>query len=91
MKATRSLILSRLSDIAPHKYGIHYSGETFVSWDTLKKIPEYTSRCSNLGLSWWSHDIGGYKNGVEDNLNIGENTPSCTYLKYNSLSSTPFL
>lgn len=62
----RPLILSRISDIAPHRYPIHYSGETLVSWDTLKQLPYFTSNSSNLGLSWWSHDIGGYKDGVED-------------------------
>ena len=66
MKNTRPLIMSRISDVAPHKYGILYSGETFVSWDTLKEIPQYSILGSNLGLSWWSHDIGGYKNGIED-------------------------
>ena len=66
MTNVRPLIMSRIADRAPHKYGIHYSGETFVSWDTLDKLPEINSRGSNLGLSWWSHDIGGYKNGIED-------------------------
>ena len=62
----RPLLLTRISDVAPHLYPVHYSGETFVSWDTLNKIPAYNSLGSNLGLSWWSHDIGGYKNGIED-------------------------
>lgn len=66
MKSSRPLLLSRISDVAPHKYGILYSGETFVSWDTLNKLPSYYTLGSNLGLSWWSHDIGGYKNGIED-------------------------
>ena len=66
MKTTRPLIMSRISDVAPHQYGILYSGETFVSWDTLNGIPQYNILGSNLGVSWWSHDIGGYKNGVED-------------------------
>ena len=65
-KTMRPTIMSRISDIAPHRYGINYSGETFVSWDTLSKLPAYNSMASNLGLSWISHDIGGYKNGVED-------------------------
>ena len=66
IKDNRGLILSRISDIAPHRYGILYSGESFVSWDTLAKLPYFTSLGSNLGLSWWSHDIGGYKKGIED-------------------------
>lgn len=66
MKSKRPFIMSRISDKAPHNYGILYSGESFVSWETLAKIPQYNILGSNLGLSWWSHDIGGYKNGVED-------------------------
>ena len=66
MTNVRPLIMSRLADRAPHRYGVHYSGETLVSWDTLDKLPEIYLRGSNLGLTWWSHDIGGYKNGIED-------------------------
>lgn len=66
MEGLRPLILSRANTIAPHKYPIHYSGETLVSWATLKTLPYFNSTSSNLGLSWWSHDIGGYKDGIED-------------------------
>ena len=65
-KKKRPAIMSRISDVAPHRYGINYSGETLVSWNTLSQIPYYNSMSSNIGLSWWSHDIGGYKNGIED-------------------------
>lgn len=65
-EALRPLILSKVSTYAPHKYPVHYSGETLVSWNTLKKLPVYNSTSSNIGLSWWSHDIGGYKEGIED-------------------------
>ena len=53
--------------VAPHRAGILYSGETIVSWDTLKYLPFYNSMAANKGVSWWSHDVGGYKDGVEDN------------------------
>ena len=66
MNTKRPLLMTRISDAAPHNYGILYSGETFVSWDTLNKLPEYNSKASNLGISYISHDIGGYKNGIED-------------------------
>jgi hypothetical protein len=62
----RGLLLSRISTVAPHRYPVHYSGETLVSWDTLKELPYFNSLGSNLGLSWWSHDIGGFKKGIED-------------------------
>ena len=52
--------------MAPHTAGILYSGETYVSWDTLKFLPFYNSMASNKGIAWWSHDVGGYKGGVED-------------------------
>ncbi|MBR1416200.1 MAG: DUF5110 domain-containing protein [Bacilli bacterium] len=66
MDTARPLLLSRINDVAPHNILVHYSGESTVGWDSLNKIPVYNSLGSNLGLSWWSHDIGGYKNGIED-------------------------
>ncbi len=62
----RGFILSRNGLIASHRYPCLYSGETIVSWKNLQLIPEFNSRSSNIGISWWSHDIGGYKNGIED-------------------------
>jgi len=62
----RGLILSRNGLISPHLLPIHNSGETIVDWRTLKMIPEFNSTSSNLGMSWWSHAIGGYKDGIED-------------------------
>ena len=65
-KNKRGIILSRNGLVAAHKYPILYSGETIVSWKNLNMIPEFNSKSSNIGISWWSHDIGGYKDGVED-------------------------
>ena len=62
----RGMILARNSRIAAHRYPVHYSGQTIVSWKTLSTLPYYNSTSSNIGLSWWSHDIGGYKDGIED-------------------------
>jgi alpha-glucosidase (family GH31 glycosyl hydrolase) len=62
----RGIILSRNGLVASHKLPIHYSGQTIVSWDTLKLLPFYNSTSSNVGVSWWSHDVGGYKDGIED-------------------------
>jgi alpha-glucosidase (family GH31 glycosyl hydrolase) len=64
--AKRSMLLSRNSLIGGHRYGVLYSGHTKVNWDTLKLLPSYNSASSNFGLSWWSHDIGGFHTGVED-------------------------
>lgn len=64
--AKRSMILSRNSVIGGHRYGVLYSGHTKVSWNTLKLLPWYNATSSNMGISWWSHDIGGFHTGVED-------------------------
>lgn len=66
-ESIRPLILSRNSKVAPHRYPICYSGRTIVSWDTLKNLPFYNSAAANSGISWWSHDIGGFYKGMEDN------------------------
>lgn len=63
----RPMILSRNGMVAPHRYPVLYSGKTIVGWDTLKMLPFYNSSAANLGVSWWSHDIGGYHKGIEDN------------------------
>ena len=62
----RNLVVSRNFGIAPHKYSILHSGNTRISWKTLAMLPEFNSSASNIGVSWWSHDIGGYSGGTED-------------------------
>lgn len=62
----RPLILSRNAKVAPHRYPICYSGRTISSWNTLRELPFYNSSAANAGISWWSHDIGGFYKGIED-------------------------
>ena len=66
VKDFRPLVLTRSPLVAPHNAGILYSGETIVSWQTLKYLPFYNCLAANKGVSWWSHDVGGYKDGIED-------------------------
>lgn len=63
----RPLIFGYNAGIAAHRYPILYSGKTTVSWDTLKLIPLHNANATNMGISFWSHDIGGYYKGIEDN------------------------
>ena len=63
----RSIVSSYNFTYAPHRYPILYSGKTNVSWDTLKKIPDFNARATNIGVSFWSHDVGGSSDGIEDN------------------------
>ena len=66
LKDCRDITLTRNPLLAAHKAGILYSGETIVSWDTLKYLPFFNSMAANKGITWWSHDVGGYKDGTED-------------------------
>ena len=63
----RPLLYGYNSCLAPHRYSILYSGKSVVSWDTLREIPLFNIHSSNNGVTWWSHDIGGYYKGTEDN------------------------
>ncbi len=62
----RNLVFSRNFGIAPHKYAVLYSGRTLISWKILALLPFYNATAANIGVSWWSHDIGGFDSGTED-------------------------
>lgn len=67
MTNKRPIISTRNSLLASHRYSILYAGKSNVSWDTLKKIPMFNAEATNMGVSFFSHDIGGTSGGVEDN------------------------
>ena len=64
--AKRGMILSRNSLKAAHRLPVHYAGESVVSWENFKSTPFFNLSASNIGACWWSHDIGGFKDGIED-------------------------
>jgi len=64
--ARRPFTFSRWSGLGSHRYPIGFSGDTVVTWDSLKFQPEFTALAANVGYGWWSHDIGGHYNGIED-------------------------
>lgn len=64
--SVRGFVMAPNHLIASHKDQILYSGHTKVSWETLASIPYFNSYAANKGLSFWSHDVGGFENGVED-------------------------
>ena len=66
MKNRRPILFSKNPGIASHRYQVLYSGQTTVDWQTLKFLPFFNSTAANVGISLWSHDIGGYKDGIED-------------------------
>ena len=62
----RGIILSRNANYAPHRYPILYSGHNIISFEVLKLLPLFNITASNIGVSYWSHDIGGSIGGIED-------------------------
>ncbi len=66
-KGREGLILSRYSGVGAHRYPVGFSGDTIVTWKTLEFLPYFTATASNVGYTWWSHDIGGHMGGEKDN------------------------
>ena len=62
----RGMILARNSLRAAHKFPVLYAGESKVSWENFMSTPFFDLSASNIGACWWSHDIGGYDEGIED-------------------------
>lgn len=60
------VILSRYAGPGSHRYPIGFSGDTFITWASLRFQPYFTSTASNIGYTWWSHDIGGHYGGSRD-------------------------
>ncbi len=67
LKEREGIILSRYSGVGAHRYPVGFSGDTFVTWKTLEFLPYFTATASNVGYTWWSHDIGGHMGGEKDN------------------------
>ena len=62
----RPMFFSRYSGPGSQRYPVGFSGDTIVTWDSLKFQPYFTATASNIGYSWWSHDIGGHMKGYRD-------------------------
>ncbi|KAK1832554.1 glycoside hydrolase [Podospora conica] len=61
------MTFSRYAGPGSHRYPVGFSGDTVISWATLKFQPEFTATASNIGYGWWSHDIGGHFAGIHSN------------------------
>ncbi|MBQ8658603.1 MAG: alpha-xylosidase [Clostridia bacterium] len=59
----KPLILSRYGGVGSHRYPVGFSGDTLITWKTLAYLPYFTATASNIGYSWWSHDIGAHMLG----------------------------
>ncbi|OMH36797.1 glycoside hydrolase family 31 protein [Tersicoccus sp. Bi-70] len=64
--AGRALTFSRYAGPGSHRYPVGFSGDTIITWDSLRFQPRFTATAANIGYGWWSHDIGGHIDGVRD-------------------------
>ena len=62
----RPLILSRYAEIGSHRYPLGFSGDSKICWECLDFQPYFTNTATNVGYTWWSHDIGGHHMGSKD-------------------------
>lgn len=62
----RGMILSRYAEIGSHRYPLGFSGDTMVCWPCYRFQPYFTATASNVGYTWWSHDIGGHHMARKD-------------------------
>ena len=93
-----ALILSRYAGVGSHRYPLGFSGDTVVSWKSLKLQPRFTATAANVGYTWWSHDIGGHMFGKGDGelylrwLQFGVFSPvNRLHSTKNGLSKEPWL
>lgn len=63
----RPITFSRYAGPGSHRYPVGFSGDTYISWESLDFQPYFTNTASNIGYGWWSHDIGGHMGGARDN------------------------
>ncbi len=84
------LILSRYSGLGAHRYPLGFSGDTHITWETLKYLPYFTANASNIGFTWWSHDIGGHMGGAKDNELYVRSVQFGVFSPVNRLHSTSY-
>lgn len=62
----RPMIFSRFCGYGSQRYPVGFSGDNLITWESLAFLPYFTATASNIGYSWWSHDIGGHMHGYRD-------------------------
>ena len=92
-KGHMPMILSRYSGLGAHRYPLGFSGDTYITWKTLAYLPYFTANASNIGFTWWSHDIGGHQNGIKDDELYVRSVQFGVFSPINRLhcTSTPFM
>ena len=61
MGGKRPLLYHRWGGLGNHRYQIGFSGDSYITWESLKFLPYFNSTASNVLYGYWSHDIGGHQ------------------------------
>ncbi|NDJ52916.1 MAG: DUF5110 domain-containing protein [Chloroflexi bacterium] len=62
----RPFLFSRWGGLGNHRYPVGFSGDNFITWESLQFQPYFTATAANVAYGWWSHDIGGHQRGEDD-------------------------
>lgn len=83
---TRPLIYHRWGGLGNHRYPIGFSGDAYITWNTLEYQPYFTNTASNVLYGYWSHDIGGHKFIEDGNYYEFEPEMYVRWVQYGALS-----
>ncbi|MBD3391290.1 MAG: DUF5110 domain-containing protein [Chitinivibrionales bacterium] len=61
----RPMLFTRAGGIGSHRFPFHFTGDIWAQWETLRHEVEYNLRAGHMGLSFITHDIGGYYSEFE--------------------------
>lgn len=56
----RPMLYHRWGGLGNHRYQIGFSGDAYITWQSLNYLPYFNSTASNVLYGFWSHDIGGH-------------------------------
>lgn len=65
---SRPILLHRFGGLGNHRFPVGFSGDVYVSWESLRFQPYFTTMAANVGFGYWSHDLGGFQNPTEPEL-----------------------
>lgn len=73
------LVMSRYCGLGSHRYPFGFSGDTFATWESLDYLPKFTNRSTNVGYTWWSHDIGAHMGGTKSDERMARYVEYATF------------
>ena len=68
----RPVIFHRWGGLGSHRYQIGFSGDAYINFPTLAFQPYFTATASNVGYTYWGHDLGGHMYTDEATVNDPE-------------------